>query len=263
MSTPEYIRYFDGHAALEHEYLHPGGKHATGRLLSLLAPQLRENSTILEIGCGVGVTASMLLSNFPVRYIGVDASPKMLQRCRKRLMRFDQRASLLNLDVERNSIPIQDESVDVIIAESVFAILNPEIIFRECRRVLKNGGIIGWNDRLWGETISEIERKKINGKSVKLFGFPAAPSCLSTPEEWKKFLIQFDLTVTHQEIVESQSTRSTISLSNNVAKLSGIILHPLRSIGVYSNDRRMEKAFKDVWGKMENWIFLASKQVGK
>ena len=178
------IKYFNAQARLGMSMQHPGGIIATNRLVGFFPP-LKDASRILEIGCGAGRTAGLLLDRFPCSYIGIDASPAMLKRARAFLMPYRSRVALLQLDLREKKLPFSDSSFDVVFAESVFAILDASQIIPECSRVLKPEGMLAWNDRIWGNRLPVEIQKRINGLSLSSVGFHAAPLDLSNETDWQ------------------------------------------------------------------------------
>jgi len=114
---------------------------------------------VLEIGCGAGYGAELLLEGRPRSYVGVDLMEEQIERARRRHLAgaVFRVADATDLDW------IADESRDVIV---IFGILHhvPEWrrVVAECRRILRPGGAlvveepdgraIRWWDRLveWG-----------------------------------------------------------------------------------------------------------------
>jgi len=260
MSTTRNLRYYDMHGELNHGFLHPGGRHATEKLLSLL-PRLREKSIILEIGCGTGETARLIIERFPYSYIGIDASPSMLSKAKSTLGRYNERVSFIECDLQVDLLPILTESIDVIIAESVIAILSPQKIFQECHCVLKRGGILAWNDRLWGNAVSAEECLKVNQVCKKHFGFPAAPEDLPTAADWIKLVEGVGYKVVKSERLtrightDLEGRKAEVS---KFLKLRKLIAHP-QFFRSWYYDRAVQHKYMHLWGKMESWIFVAQK----
>ena len=127
-----------------------------GALSRLIAPMLdRGNRTInlhvvaaldskpgdrvLEVGFGGGVGLAMVLAHEPdVVLSGMDLSPEMLVRCRKR---FGERVTLAQGSVE--SLPFPDSAFDKVFGVNV-SYFWPDIerALREIRRVLSPSGLL-------------------------------------------------------------------------------------------------------------------------
>ena len=255
-------KYYDMHGEMDRSFLHPGGREATEKLLSLL-PSLGEDSTIVEIGCGVGATARLIMERFRCSYIGIDSSSRMLDRARERLGEHNSRVTLIECDVQIDRLPLAAESVSAVIAESVFAILEPRKIFGECYNVLKNEGIVVWNDRIWGESVSLENRLKVNDVSKKLFGFHAAPEDLPTAEDWKKFVESKSFRMISCEQLSRND--NSVSISNTKLFTERVMVLRLLAQRKFLRfryyDYAMKKKFGKLWTKMENWIFMAQKEL--
>lgn len=135
--------------------------HALGQISTLRHTLgLLPFHNVLEIGCGVGRSA-IPLSEFITdgSYLGIDIIHAPIKWAKEnistrnprfRFEHFDVRDDFLNLKGSMSTkdvtIPVQDQSIDLVIMWSVFTHLyRDEIIhyLNECRRVIKPGG------RLW------------------------------------------------------------------------------------------------------------------
>lgn len=113
-------------------------------LTELSGLQRRQNDCVLEIGCGTG----RLLSFFAPQVgqiAGIDASDGMLGVARRRLEELD----LSNVTIASGdalALPFEDESFDLVYSILVINLI-PEYgdVFREVRRVLRDGGIFLFN----------------------------------------------------------------------------------------------------------------------
>jgi ubiquinone/menaquinone biosynthesis C-methylase UbiE len=109
----------------------------------LLAEKKREivaqvRGRVLEIGIGTGKT----LPHYPkgIELVGVDISPKMLERAKVRARDFQGNVSLLVGDVQALDFP--DNSFDMVVTSCVFcSVTDPVQGFREINRVLRPDGI--------------------------------------------------------------------------------------------------------------------------
>jgi ubiquinone/menaquinone biosynthesis C-methylase UbiE len=95
--------------------------------------------TILDLGCGTGRFTEALRVRFDAKVIGIDPAEKMLAQARSK--QPDGRVQYEHGRAE--SIPLPDNSVDLIFISMIFHHLaDPALAARECRRVLRNGGIV-------------------------------------------------------------------------------------------------------------------------
>ncbi len=128
-------------------------------VLELLA--VGRDDTVLEIGFGPGeaVHAAASIASGG-RVIGVDHSPTMLARARRRNAAAirDGRVELLLGSADR--LPLPDETVDRALAVNVIYFLDePVAAFREWRRVLRPGGrlavFLGHRDDMTGRLFEQ------------------------------------------------------------------------------------------------------------
>lgn len=95
--------------------------------------------SLLELGIGTG----MNLAHHPAgaRVLGVDLSPAMLERARRRAARLASTTELRVMDAEHLDIP--DRSFDAAVATFLFcSVADPVQGLREARRVLRDDGTL-------------------------------------------------------------------------------------------------------------------------
>lgn len=98
-----------------------------------------QGQDILEIGCGSGYGAALLLSLHPRSYIGVDLMPEMIALARQREL---PGATFAVADASRLT-DIEDASKDTVV---IFGVLHHipawREVLQECYRVLRPGGAL-------------------------------------------------------------------------------------------------------------------------
>lgn len=102
--------------------------------------------TVLDLGCNDGAISFEYLQKGAARVIGIDIDERAIQRAQSRY--HEERMSFVKNTVDQ--IPIDDQSVDVVISYDVFEhISQPKIILKELHRILApNGKVLigtqGW-----------------------------------------------------------------------------------------------------------------------
>lgn len=103
---------------------------------------------LLDFGCGYGRVAKYLLPTMILQgYIGLDSSCEMLSIFRERYIRSDeeQRTPVLMVNADIHTVPLKDQSVDVVIVCAVFLHNHKDVVKKamgEIRRILKPGGTL-------------------------------------------------------------------------------------------------------------------------
>lgn len=96
---------------------------------------------VLDLGAGTGHGSIALKRRYPSsRVVALDLAPGMLQEARRRqtlLRRFDR------VVADAAALPLKDASVDMVCSNLMLQWCNdPDRVFRECRRVLRPGGVL-------------------------------------------------------------------------------------------------------------------------
>ena len=137
--------------------------------------EINEGETVVDLGCGAGV--DLLVSALKVgesgRAIGVDITPKMVEKSRYHAAL----AGFHNVQVFQSSfdnIDIEDESVDVVISNGAINLTAcKESVFSEIYRVLKPDGRLMFADMI---DISDIKEESCTADQ--------SSCCSSTEEDW-------------------------------------------------------------------------------
>ncbi len=122
-------------------------------LLELLAVLQDDDHRILDLGCGDGMVAELLLTRFPRAYVvGVDSSTPMLENARARLSPYHGRFTLLALDMRQlREPPAEHGPYDAAIGvQSVHHLTGVEKqqLFLMVSRALRDSGLLVLADRV-------------------------------------------------------------------------------------------------------------------
>jgi ubiquinone/menaquinone biosynthesis C-methylase UbiE len=127
---------------------HVGGSGATDELVNLC--YIREGMSVLDVGCGVGVTPAYIAKNFRCRVVGVDINEGMVKRSMERARREKVTASTEFMVADAQELPFGDNSFDAVITESVTAFPDDkQKAVKEYARVTRPGGYVGLNESTW------------------------------------------------------------------------------------------------------------------
>lgn len=214
---------------------HYGGLKATSELLKMC--HLSTDKYVLDVGCGVGLTACYIARNYACRVVGVDLSDEMLSLASQRIRRQGiERIELKKADAQ--DLPFEDNTFDLVISESVVSFVsNKERALAEYARVTKPGGYIGINEAVWlNEVHSEIDDyiRRLSGAELKKAG------------EWKILFEEIGLkdvkTKIYRTSVLNQLKDEFVSIGlRDYAKGWG------RFLSMLFLDRGFRMYMKDIW----------------
>jgi ubiquinone/menaquinone biosynthesis C-methylase UbiE len=128
--------------------LRPGGYELTDRAIAYCS--LPPYASILDLGCGTGLTVEHLIKQHGLQAVGMDPLDDLLIAGQQR------NPALPIFKGEGESIPFRDQTLDGIIAECSFSLM-PELspVLKECHRVLRDGGWLMVNDLYLRENTPE------------------------------------------------------------------------------------------------------------
>ena len=126
--------------------------------------RIEPGQVVLDLGCGAGtdllVAAQMVGPEGHA--IGVDMTPAMLERARQSAAAM----GLANVELHESlieSLPLPDESVDVVISNGVIDLVpDKDAVFSELDRVLRPGGRLQLADVVIHTEVSEDARDRID-----------------------------------------------------------------------------------------------------
>ncbi len=130
---------------------HMGGLEATRELIE--ACHIDKDSYVLDVGCGVGITACYMAKEYGCKVVGVDLSEMMVERSNERAKRKNVEDKVEFKIGDAQDLPFKNGVFDAVICESVVAFpKNKQKVISEYARVTKTGGYVGMNEVTWVET---------------------------------------------------------------------------------------------------------------
>jgi malonyl-CoA O-methyltransferase len=119
------------------------------RLLARLEYMRIAPQRVLDLGCGTGYSIDLLRRRYPAaRLVGLDLALAMTAAAQARtrphwpfgLGRYLSHCRFVNADAE--ALPFADHSFDLVFSNLALQWCDPDAVFRECRRVLRPGGLL-------------------------------------------------------------------------------------------------------------------------
>ena len=110
------LRYFDFLADVGITK-HYGSLNVTQELAALC--RIGQGQTVLDVGCGVGVTPCYLAKEHGCRVVGVDITPKMVERSQERAEREGVADQVEFRVADARALSFEDNLFDAVLCESV------------------------------------------------------------------------------------------------------------------------------------------------
>jgi ubiquinone/menaquinone biosynthesis C-methylase UbiE len=126
---------------------HMGGLKATEELVELC--HIDKGKYVLEVGCGIGVTACYLAKRHGCRVVGIDISEGMIDWSKRRARRAGVEDRVEFIIADAQNLPFEDALFDAVICESVTAFVDKQRTISGYIRVTKPGGYVGLNEATW------------------------------------------------------------------------------------------------------------------
>jgi SAM-dependent methyltransferase len=144
--------YFELHAYVG-TTKHMGGAETTKTLAELC--QIHKGTYVLDVGCGVGATASHLVKTYGCQVVGVDIREAMIARSNERAQKEGIQNQVEFRTADAKDLPFEDALFDAVICESVATFVeDKQRMVSECARVTRLGGYAGLNEEIWIKTPS-------------------------------------------------------------------------------------------------------------
>lgn len=130
---------------------HIGGVEATETLMELC--HVGQDSYVLDVGCGAGVTPCYIAKKYGCRVVGVDILEEMIARSRERAQREGVADRVEFRVADAQDLPFDDGIFDAVFTESVTSFPeDKQKAVDEYARVTKTGGYVGLNESTWLES---------------------------------------------------------------------------------------------------------------
>jgi SAM-dependent methyltransferase len=159
---------------------HFGGLRATDQLAELC--QIGKTSSILEVGCGVGLNSCHLRKQYGCRVVSVDLSPRMVHWAVARAQRkgLADRIAFGVADIQ--ALPFENARFDAVLSESVTAFPpNTAQAVGEYVRVTRPGGYVGLNEGTWLQSPPPVDLAAFVARTM-------AGANFRTADDWQALL---------------------------------------------------------------------------
>jgi arsenite methyltransferase len=181
---------------------HMGGLEATRKLIE--ACHIDKDSYVLDVGCGVGITACYLAKEYGCQVAGVDLSEMMVERSKERAKRQNVEDKVAFKIGDAQDLPFKDGVFDAVICESVVAFSqDKQKVISEYARVTKSGGYVWMNEVTW------VERPP--PELVEYISRALGQAEFLNPDGWKVLLDKAGLTGVAARVYKTSALRQWTS----------------------------------------------------
>ncbi|MGR5143939.1 MerR family transcriptional regulator [Photobacterium sp. DNB23_23_1] len=133
----------------------PGTEAETIKAFKLL-PSIPQ--TVLEIGCGKGITTTVLAKQSDAVITAIDNHEDALSKLRERATETGGADKVITQCASMTDLPFDDASFDVIWAEGSAYIMGVNKAFKQWRPLLKDKGVLVLSDLVWHTETPSAER---------------------------------------------------------------------------------------------------------
>ena len=121
-------------------FMAPGGPGCVAKMVAGLD---LNQCKVLDIGCGIGGPAMLLAQEYGARVVGIDLEAPLIERAQRVASQRGLDGKVTFKVVEAGPLAAQDGEFDVVYSAGAFTQVDDKLaMFKECRRVLKPGGIL-------------------------------------------------------------------------------------------------------------------------
>ena len=213
---------------------HYGGLDATNELIELC--HITGDKLVLDVGCGVGISACYLAKEIGCRVMGLDIAASMIRKARERAVRNRVEDRVTFKVADARALPFEDDTFDAVLVESVTQFpTDKQAAVNGYVRVAKPGGFVGLNEATWLATPTEDVAKNFRASTRATH---------LTVEGWKELLVNAGLTGV---IARSYAVNSR-SESINQGKLVGfgyLLKVAFRTLVLYMRDPDFKRFIRE------------------
>jgi len=208
---------------------HPGGIELTKKIVR--TKNIDNNSRILDIGCGTGQTAAYLANEYSAIVTGIDIHPIMIEKAKKRMKKEHLPVEILQCSIE--NVPLQDDTFDFVISESVLSFADKPTALSEIYRLLKDDGQLIAIEF----TINKSLETTIANKIKQFYGFES----LLTEQDWIHHFKQAGFTTIHVE------QKQPLNKNNSIPEFDYSPNIELELYDIMEQHHEMIVKYMDIW----------------
>jgi len=127
--------------------IHPGGRASTDSLIA--RAEIASEHQVLDVGCGVGTTATEIAQRFGAHVTAADISPLMLERAAANVRAAGLVDAVAVDHADILDLPYPEATFDIVIAEAVTMFVDRERAATELARVTRPGGRVLATEFFW------------------------------------------------------------------------------------------------------------------
>ena len=125
-------------------FMAPGGE---GNVHNMVRGLELKGKRVLDIGCGQGRPACIVAETCGAHVVGTDLEAHLIQRSIKRANKAGLSDQTEFICVEPGPLQFDDNSFDLVMSSGAFTQIEDKLaMYKECRRVLKPGGVLSCYD---------------------------------------------------------------------------------------------------------------------
>ncbi len=231
--------------------LHPGGLDST-RLMaekSKIAP----DNTILDVGCGSGLSDVFLARNYGCRIVGVDIDIGSLIKARAEAVSNGVGDRVAFKLANANDLPFQNQTFDGAIFQAVLIFTNKKKALNSVCQKIRLGGFLGVIELAWKKPPTERIVTRVRETLC------SAAVNTEVHEDWIRLMRQHNFRVVYSDLLDHKFDFSGMLRNEGLWSSLRIAMKYIRNKSVKEKMKQITSLFKEAHEYLGYGIYVARK----
>ena len=212
--------------------------------------QIPEHPKVLVIGCGKGKSVFYLAENHGFQVIGIDIAKKTIEMAQNTVKERNLESKVDFMVADAHDLPFEDNMFDLVVTEYMAYFLDMERAISEFRRVLRPGGLLGFNELMLDPKIPDDKHEEVKHVGEMFKEISGYPLRIPTRDEYINWVAKFGFeNCKYETVAERVSTKDAFALIGgfkNFFKLMRLTFYLMRNSEIIKAKFEIQKEVKKV-----------------